>query len=66
MLAWDIHDCNLMPIVQTSLKAKKIDTILIPGGCNKYILAPDVSWNKPFKAICAQKYDERRETIGVH
>ena len=55
-----------MPIIQTSLKAKKIDTILIPGGCNKYILAPDVSWNKPFKAICAQKYDERRETIGVH
>ena len=25
-----------------------------PGGCTKYIQAPVVSWNKPFKAICTE------------
>ena len=54
-----------MPVVGASLKAKKIDTV-IPGGCTKYIQAPDVSWNKPFKAICTEKYDEWLETVGIH
>ena len=30
---------------------------VIPGGCTKYIQAPDVSWNKPFKAAIREKYD---------
>ena len=47
-----------MSVVGASLKAKKIDTAMIPGGCTKYIQAPDVSWNKPSKAICKEKYDE--------
>ena len=33
-----------MPFVQASLKAKNIDIVLIPGGCTKYIQAPDVTW----------------------
>ena len=45
-----------MPVVKASLKAKKIDTILIPGGCTKYIQAPGVNWDKLFKAICTEKY----------
>ena len=55
-----------MPVVRASLKAKKIGTVLIPGGCTKYIQAPDVSWNKPFKAIYKEKYDEWLETVGTH
>ena len=27
-----------------------VDSIIIPGGCTKYIQAPDVCWNKSFKA----------------
>ena len=44
-----------MPVVGASPKAKKIDTVLIPGGCTKYIQTPNVSWNKPFKTYCAEK-----------
>ena len=66
LLAWDTYECHLMPVVGASLKAKKIDTVLIPGGCTKYIQAPDVSWNKPFKAYCTEKYDEWLETVGIH
>ena len=50
--------------VQKSLKNKNI--VFVPGGCTKYIQAPDVSWNKPFKAYCTERYDEWLETIGIH
>ena len=66
LLAWDTYECHLMPVVQKSLQGKKIDTVLVPGGCTKYIQAPDVSWNKPFKAYCTEKYDEWLEAEGIH
>ena len=40
------------------LNQLKIDTVIVPGGCTKYVQAPDVSWNKPFKAVVAEKYAE--------
>ena len=36
----------------------KIDQAIIPGGCTKFIQAPDVVWNKPFKAVCTEKYNQ--------
>ena len=66
LLAWDTYECHLHPTVQSSLKAKKIDTPIIPGGCTKYIQAPDVCWNKPFKNICIEHYDSWLETEGIH
>lgn len=30
---------------------------LVPDGCTKYIQAPDVAWNKPFKAKVTEKYN---------
>ena len=39
---------------------------MVPGGCTKYVQAPDVSWNKPFKAYCTEKYDEWLEAEGIH
>ena len=66
LLAWDTYEYHLMPIVELSLKTKKIDTVLIPGGCTNYIQAPDVSWSEPFKAICTAKYDELLETEEIH
>ena len=38
-----------------SLKSSKIDQTTIPGGCTKFIQAPDVVWNNPFKAMCTDK-----------
>ena len=54
------------PTVHASIiESKKIDTALSPGGCTKYIQAPDVCWNKPFKSICLKHYDEWLETEGI-
>ena len=35
LLAWDTCEYHLMPVVQASLKAKRIDSALIPGGCSQ-------------------------------
>ena len=51
--------------VAASLKSSKIDQVIIPGGCTKYVQAPDLVWNKPFKAICTQKYDEWLAEEGI-
>ena len=47
------------------LKQIKIDDALIHGGCTKYLQAPDVVWNKPFKGHIMESYDEWL-TSGVH
>ena len=42
-----------------------VDPVIIPGGCTKYIQAPDVSWNKPFKTRVTELYDQWLSE-GVH
>ena len=32
--------------------------VIIPGGCKKYIQAPDVCWNKLFKVRMTKLYDQ--------
>ena len=66
LLAWDSFECHMEESVARSLKSKRIDVAIIPGGCTKYIQAPDVSWNKPFKAACTEKYDEWLATVRIH
>ncbi len=34
------------------------DTAVIPGGCTGLVQAPDVSWNKPFKAAVRTQYED--------
>ena len=48
ILAWDSYGCHMEDSVIRSLNAKKVDTVIVPGGCTKYIQAPDVLWNKLF------------------
>ena len=52
--------------ITESLKSQKIDRVIVPGGCTKYIHALNVSWNKPFKSSCTQKYDEWLGTVGIN
>ena len=54
-LAWDLYECHIEDTVKSSLLAKKIDVSIVQGWCTKYIQAPDVSWNKPFKALSTEK-----------
>ena len=58
ILAWDSFKCHVMETVKQELRMSKIDPLIVPGGCTKYIQAPDVVWNKPFKANVTEKYDE--------
>ena len=58
-----IHPTNLgggfvqVPFDGNSQKrTSKIDPLIIPGGCTKYLQAPDK--NKPLKANVTEKYDE--------
>ena len=66
LLAWETYECHMMPVIEQSRKGKKINIVMIPGGWTKIIQAPDVSWNKPFKAMCTEKYDEWLKAEGIH
>lgn len=39
----------LTPEVRSSLNQGCIDPVIVPGGCTKFIQAPDVTWNNPLK-----------------
>ena len=66
ILACDSYECHMEDSVIKSLNAKKVDTVIVPGGCTKYIKAPDVLWNKPFKEACTEKYNDWMGTVGIH
>ena len=65
LLAWDSFECHLMDSIKKLLKDNKMDSVIIPGGCTKYLQAPDVSWNKPFKALLTGLYDAWLN-YGIH
>ena len=66
LLALDSNECHIEDTITESLRSKKVDSIIVPGGCTKYIQAPDVSWNKPFKSSCTEKYAEWLGTVGIN
>ncbi|KAG1968293.1 pogo transposable element with KRAB domain [Pimephales promelas] len=58
LLAWDSYRCHISAATKAELKkGYNITTAVIPGGCTKYIHAPDVEWNQPFKASLQESYD---------
>ena len=65
MFVWDSYQCHIEESIKTSLKGTKIDPAIIPGGCTKYIQAPDLSRNKPFKQKVTDLYDEWLSTEGL-
>ena len=46
-----------MDTVKGKVKENNVDMIVVLGGCIKYIQAPDVCWNAPFKGIVTERYD---------
>ena len=57
MLAWDSFKCHITDSVKQELAQAKIDPVIVPCGCTKYIQPLDVAWNKPFKAKVTEKYN---------
>ena len=43
LLAWDSFRCHLTPGLISFLNCAKVDWLIIPGVCTKFIQAPDVS-----------------------
>ena len=58
LLTWDACRCHITPGVNDILNRAKVDRVVVPGGCTKFIQAPDVSWNKPMKEYLREMYDE--------
>ena len=44
--------------VKICLKEINAESVIVTGGCTKYIQAPDLVWNKPFKQRVTEPYDE--------
>ena len=60
-----IKYAHLTDDVKKSLTKSRIESAIVPGGCTKYIQAPDVVWNKPFKGKIQEYYDDWL-AIGKH
>ena len=58
LLAWDSYRCHISDATKKLLGKLQIDTAVIPGGCTKFIQAPDVYWNAPFKAKVRHFYED--------
>ena len=43
--------CHIMDSVKDKVKENNTDMVVVPGGYTKYIQAPDVCWNAPFKEL---------------
>ena len=57
LLSWDSYRCHISDATKKQLKKLQIDTAMIAGGCTKFIQAPDVYWNAPFKNKVRQFYE---------
>ena len=57
MLDWESFKCHVTDNIKQELAQSKIDPVIVPGGCTKYIHTPDVAWNKFVKAEVTEKYD---------
>lgn len=64
LLAWDAFRCHKTEAIKKLLKNNRTDVAMIPGGCTGLLQAPDVSWNKPFKAAYVDLYEQWADTHG--
>ena len=58
LLAWDSYKAHLTDPVKNLLKEMNTESVIVPGWCTKYIQAPNVVKNKPFKSRMAEFYDK--------
>ena len=58
VLVWDAYKCHIAEEVKQAAKKLSVDLVTVPGGTTSKIQAPDVSWNKPFKASIVESFDD--------
>ena len=66
LLAWDSYECHMIESVRKDMKEMNIDSLIIQGGCTKYIQASDVRWNKPFKVRMTELFDQCLEKVSIN
>lgn len=57
LLVWDSFRAHISQSTKEILKKLSVDTAVVPGGCTKFVQAPDVYWNASFKAKINDYYD---------
>ena len=65
-LVWDSYECYMDSNVAASLTSSNIDQNIIPGVCTKFIQVYNILWNKPFKALCTERYEKPLAEEGIH
>ena len=65
LLAWDTYEFHMTDADKKQLHDITIESVLVPGGCTKYIQPPGVSWNKPFKIYVTEQCDDWLAN-GIH
>ena len=65
LLIWDSFKAYITDSTKQVLKYFEIEAVIVPSGCTGYVQALDVIWNKPFKIIITEVYDEWLAS-GVH
>ena len=58
LLAWDSYEVHMTDKIKRKLVNAKVESVIVPGGCTKYIQAPGLVWNKPFNARIQEFYDD--------
>ena len=58
LLAWDSFEAHITDDIKRKLTTSKIELLIVPGSCTKYIQVPDLVWNKPFKAKIQAFYND--------
>ena len=59
LLVWDSYQCHMMKSVKEALNQISVHQVIVPGGCTKYLQAPDiVGTNCSRMASGVQEYTE--------
>ena len=58
LLVWDSSEAHITNEVKRKLTLSKTESLIVSGGCTKYLQAPDLIWNKPFNAKVQEFYSD--------
>ena len=66
LLVWDAYRCHTSQAVRAGCSKLNLHTAIVPGGCTKFIQAPDVVWNACFKSNMRRCYDSWLSEPSLH
>ncbi len=58
LLFLDSYSVHLMGSVNHAINALGVEVIIIPPGCTSVVQPVDIGYNKPFKGLVRDKYEE--------